>query len=55
MHEDEGFVFLFNPGLRGGNATFTVDECIGVSNASAAARWTVTEVYPSPKPYVCRV
>ena len=34
MHGDEGFVFLFNPNLPIHTATLTVDESMGISNAS---------------------
>ena len=44
--EDEGFVFLFNPNLRIHNATLSVDESMGISNASMSSKYTVTELYP---------
>lgn len=48
MDGDEGYIFLFNPGFVPLVANFTVDEAIGISNASASASWTVSELYPSP-------
>ena len=51
MFKDEGFIFLFNPGFVVAAANFTVDEAIGISNASKADAWIVTELYPSPAPY----
>ena len=43
---DEGYVFLFNPNLRVHNASLSVDESLGLSNASSSTKWTVTEIYP---------
>ena len=43
---DEGYIFLFNPNLRVHNASLSVDESLGLSNASSSAKWTVTELYP---------
>ena len=46
--ENDGFLFLFNPGFQPIAANITVDEDIGLSNASAGLRWDVVELYPSP-------
>ena len=51
MDGDEGYIFLFNPGFYPLTANFTVDEAVGLSNASSAATWTVTELYPAPTEY----
>jgi hypothetical protein len=54
MDGDEGFLFLFNPGFLPLPANFTVDEAIGISNASSTDRWIVTELYPTPTEYVSK-
>jgi len=46
MHDDEGFLFLFNPNLPTHVANLTADESIGISNASAGHSFTVTELFP---------
>jgi len=45
---NDGFLFLFNPGFQPIAASITVDEDIGLSNASAGLSWDVIELYPNP-------
>lgn len=46
MLDDEGFIFLFNPSMRPLNATLTLDESVGLSNASAGRAFNVTQLFP---------
>eukprot|EP01047_Picozoa_sp_COSAG01_P052661 COSAG01_NODE_5559_length_4185_cov_2.652227_2_plen_335_part_00 len=46
MHGNQGFVFLFNPNLPIHIASLTVDESMGLTNASAGTDFTVTELFP---------
>jgi len=51
MDGDEGYIFLFNPGFVPLSANFTVDEAVGLSNASSSDTWSVSELYPTPTEY----
>ena len=44
--QGEGFVFLFNPNAKALNASFTVDESIGVANSSAGEAYNLAALYP---------
>ena len=46
MAGDEGYVFLFNPNLPIHSAPLTIDESIGLSNASVGASYSVPTNYP---------
>lgn len=48
LDNDEGYVFLFNPGFRPRNVSLKVDESMGISNRSSKSTWTVDQVYPEP-------
>lgn len=44
--QDEGYAFLYNPGMLDLNATLVLDESLCISNASVSSQWTVIEMYP---------
>jgi len=46
MFGDEGFLFLYNSGPLPRNISLSVDELIGLSNASSSWSWLLTELYP---------
>jgi len=50
MAGDEGYVFLFNPSMRPHSVNLTLDESMGISNASSAASYLLTELYPRTLP-----
>ena len=45
-NDSHGLLFLFNPAPNARNVSLTVDESIGISNASAAHCWDANELYP---------
>lgn len=47
MHEEEGYIFLFNPSPRIHNASLVIDESLGLTNASKGFKYTVTELFPN--------
>mmetsp|Transcript_99656 Transcript_99656/g.181800 ORF Transcript_99656/g.181800 Transcript_99656/m.181800 type:complete len:1071 (+) Transcript_99656:82-3294(+) len=48
LSDNSGFVFLFNPNFKQMEVTITLDESVGISNASLGTldRWMVLEKYP---------
>jgi hypothetical protein len=44
-----GFLFLFNPNFQRFTANISIDEAIGISNASSEASWTALELHPNSK------
>eukprot|EP00928_Gymnodinium_smaydae_P081612 TRINITY_DN65098_c0_g1_i1.p1 TRINITY_DN65098_c0_g1~~TRINITY_DN65098_c0_g1_i1.p1 ORF type:complete len:514 (-),score=55.33 TRINITY_DN65098_c0_g1_i1:135-1550(-) len=47
--EDAGYVFIYNPNFRRRNVTLTLDESIGLSNASVHDSWIALELYPNER------
>lgn len=50
MLRDEGFLFLFNPSMRPLSVRLILDESVGISNASAARFFHVSEMFPRVLP-----
>eukprot|EP00939_MAST-03C_sp_MAST-3C-sp1_P002884 g2884.t1 len=50
MFRDEGYLFFFNPNPLKKTLDLTVDESLGITNASAGALWTVSELLPAKSP-----